>query len=307
MPFGSKASQARRAALAAIASETVSTTPSICASLPSLSPTSAVSFSLPNLPPLSASSSPSFPPAPIRVLPSDSFEAAISMPSTVLGTETLESSATDPSKLGPLASRVAVLNMASEKNPGGGWLRGASAQEEALCFRSTLASSLEKRFYPIAPRDGLYTKDVVIFRTAAADGHALMVPGTEPEKLPVVSVLSVAGIRKPETKKEGGRVVYKEEGDRVLMKDKMRLCLRMAAVGGHTMVVMGALGCGAFRNPVEEVARCWGEVLGEEEFGGWFKEVWFAVYDRRGEGNLEVFEEVLEGRKVGERCVVNMH
>lgn len=332
MPFGSKASQARRGALAAIAAETLSTTPSICASLPHLSPTIATSFSLSSLPPLDPSKSPSFPPAPIRVLPSDSFEAAISMPSAVLNipltgatSETaanaLKATAENPANvITPLAARVAVLNMASEKNPGGGWLRGASAQEEALCFRSTLASSLDRSLYPIAPRAGLYTRDVVIFRTSCADGHRLMAtaPGGSnsiaPEGLPVVSVLSVAGIRRPEVvrqreeeeeEEEGGRrgrgaMRFKDEGSRVLTKDKMRLCLRMAGTAGHTMLVLGALGCGAFRNPVGEVAWCWREVLGEEEFGGWFKEIWFAVFDRRGEGNLEVFREVLDGRVVAE-------
>ncbi|KAK5660600.1 hypothetical protein OQA88_13163 [Cercophora sp. LCS_1] len=290
MPFGSKASQARRAALAAIAHETVAQTPTVSAALPHLSPTKSTPYSLSTLAPLDPSKSPKFSKTSIRVVPSDSFEAAISMPSTVLG----DSENSNDSK----STRVAVLNMASEKNPGGGFLRGASAQEEALCFRSTLAASLHKNLYPIAPRDGVYTRDVIVFRTSAADGHELM-PFDEPEKLPVVSVLSVAGIRKPETKKEGGRVLYKEEGDRELTRDKMRLCLRMAAAEGHTLLVLGALGCGAFRNPVGEVANCWGEVLGEEEFKGWFREVWFAVYDRRGEGNLEVFKEVLEGANDG--------
>ncbi|KAK4464961.1 hypothetical protein QBC42DRAFT_303701 [Cladorrhinum samala] len=326
MPFGSKASQARRAALAAIAAETLSMTPSICASLPHLSPAAAATpFSLSSLAALDPSKSPCFPPAPIRVLPSDSFEAAISMPPAVLikpgSTVTtfeaaLKAAARNPANVveTPLAARVAVLNMASEKNPGGGWLRGASAQEEALCYRSTLASSLDGSLYPIAPRAGLYTRDVVIFRTSSADGHRLLTAtaaAAAPEELPVVSVISVAGIRRPEvvrqSKEDGGggrggrgEMRFKHEGSRVLTMDKMRLCLRMAGTAGHTMLVLGALGCGAFRNPVQEVARSWREVLGEDEFRGWFKEVWFAVLDRRGEGNLEVFREVLEGRAVAE-------
>ena len=141
-----------------------------------------------------------------------------------------------------------------------------------------------------------------------ADGHALMTPVVEVTKLPVVSVLSVAGIRRPAVKNsiEGGekRAVFGRDEDRELTKDKMRLCLRMAGTGGHAMVVLGALGCGAFRNPAGEVACCWVEVLGEEEFvGGWFREVWFAVFDRKGDGNLPVFEAALDGRRVGVRGV----
>jgi len=41
-------------------------------------------------------------------------------------------------------------------------------------------------------------------------------------------------------------------------------------------------------------------VLREEEFaGGWFKKIWFAVFDRRNEGNFEVFEAALDGKEIG--------
>jgi uncharacterized protein (TIGR02452 family) len=64
-------------------------------------------------------------------------------------------------------------------------------------------------------------------------------------------------------------------------------------------LVLGALGCGAFRNPPEEVAICWLEVLQEEEFGGgWWDTIWFAIYDTRNEGNFEVFEKILGGQEI---------
>jgi uncharacterized protein (TIGR02452 family) len=318
--------QNRRNALKQTAKETKAMTPTIAASLPHLNPTVSLRFALETLPPLDPAICPRFRlssdstshGAPISVLDSDSFDAAIAMPSTLLSlpqsdtsnqieTEKsilthLQSSCTSPSNLNPItAPRVAVLNMASEHNPGGGWLNGAAAQEEALCFRSTLASSLHKnRHYPIPDRSGVWTKDVVIFRTSMAQGHELMVPETEAEKLSVVSVLSVAGIRRPKVEVVNGKSVFAEERDRELTKDKMRLCLRMAATQGHTMVVLGALGCGAFRNPPEEVAECWGEVLREGEFaGGWFRGVWFAVFDRKGDGNLPIFKRWLDGKIVG--------
>ncbi len=75
----------------------------------------------------------------------------------------------------------------------------------------------------------------------------------------------------------------------------------MAGTKGHTMLVLGAIGCGAFRNPPEEVVRCWQEVLNEAEFaGGWFKEIWFAVYDRRNEGNFEIFKQAFDGKAICE-------
>lgn len=193
--------------------------------------------------------------------------------------------------------------MASNISPGGGWRKGARAQEEALCYRSSLYLSLHKRYYPWKQRQGIYTPDVVIIRSDQSSGHKLLMPEVNPEDLPVVSVLSIAALRRPPVDNitidtaDGGtiqRSVFARPSDRELTKTKMRLCLRMAASRGHGLLVLGALGCGAFRNPPKEVAHCWLEVLKENEFkGGWWEEIWFAVFDRRGEGNLEVFEEIL--------------
>lgn len=330
----------RRLALAAVAKETETTTPTIASSLPHLDPAKSEKLDLRTLPPLDASKCPRFKltnrpgfayGTTSRVLNQDSFDAALAMPSSTLDippsvgkptstveTEILEhlkSIAASPGNLDPTtAARVAVLNMASERSPGGGWLKGASAQEEALCFRSTLAASLHRVLYPIQQRAGLYTRDVVVFRTSMTDGHKLMIPATPASNLPVVSALSVAGIRRPDVKPVDeasgsaghkgnaakGPFVFADPAARELTKDKMRLCLRMAGARGHTMLVLGAIGCGAFRNPPEEVVRCWQEVLDEDEFaGGWFKEIWFAVYDRRKEGNFEIFSNVFDGKVVG--------
>ncbi|EXK87178.1 hypothetical protein FOQG_09440 [Fusarium oxysporum f. sp. raphani 54005] len=197
--------------------------------------------------------------------------------------------------------------MASHVSPGGGWLKGARAQEEALCYRSSLSLSLHRRYYPWRQRMGIYTPDVVIIRSDQETGHQLLMPTIQARNLPVVSVLSIAALRTPPVRKimlntPKGPVAsetYANSADRDLTKLKMRLCLRMAARRNHGLLVLGALGCGAFRNPPKEVARCWLEVLKEPEFqGGWWEEVWFAVYDRRGEGNLEIFEEILGGVEV---------
>ncbi|KAK0744248.1 hypothetical protein B0T18DRAFT_301958, partial [Schizothecium vesticola] len=362
------ASQDRRKALSTIAQETKALTPSVSASLDHLNTTLAISFSLDTLAPLSPTKCPGFALADapdklgtvIRVVDSDSFDAALSMPSTVLRVpapdgisatadssmavlEALKSHARCPENLNPTtAPRVAVLNMASEKNPGGGWLGGSTAQEEALCYRSTLAASLNKaKFYPIAAHAGLYTRDVVVLREEMGKGHGLLDGikeeggedvGAKRARLPVVSVVSVAGLRHPavkgagdieagegsagsettkrkwdgkgkgkekktKVKKSQGPLIFANPSDRKLTKDKMRLCLRIAANQGHTMVVLGALGCGAFKNPPGEVVACWSEVLSESEFGGgWFAEIWFAVLDRRREGNFEIFETALDGK-----------
>jgi len=324
----SQAHRDRRRALARVAQQTISMTPTVMADLPHLDATSSERLALETLPPLDPAACPQFAlpidpattprPArgtPIRVFNQDSFDAAIAMRTHISRTATssdaaaavtarllddLTATALKPDNISPTpATRVAVLNMASEKNPGGGWLNGSAAQEEALCFRSTLAASLHRRWYPIPARSGLYTPDVVVFKQGMDAKHALMpVPSSE---LPVTSVLSVAGLRRPQVRRgEGGRLVLAAAGARDLAKDKMRLCLRMAAARGHVLLVLGALGCGAFQNPPQEIAECWMEVLSENEFaGGWFKEIWFAVYDPRVDVNFGIFRDVFDGKTIG--------
>ena len=200
-----------------------------------------------------------------------------------------------------------LLTVNIKERPGGGWLGGATAQEEALCYRSSLALSLHKGYYPWKMNQALYTKDVVIIRSAMDSDHRLLVPDVRPADLPVVSVVSIAALCRPDKKTiqvTDGDVARKKEiftrpGDRELTKAKMRLSLRIAATNGHSSLVLGALGCGAFGNPTETVADCWREVLEEPEFsGGWWRHICFAVYDRRGEGNFEIFRKVLASLEV---------
>lgn len=291
-PKHSEAAKKRRAELAAVAKETQLALEDIIPDLPaSCAPDEAERVFYSSFPPLAAAECPKRNPSKthIHVVNGDSFNIAIRV------------GVPSPSDGG----NVAVLNMASHVSPGGGWLNGAMAQEEALCYRSSLSLSLHKRFYPWKQLMGLYTRDVVIIRSDMASGHKLYDPATQNYKF--VTVLSIAALRCPplktiqETTPSGvkEREVFAKDSDRIMTKDKMRLCLRMAARKGHRSLVLGALGCGAFCNPPEEVAMCWLEVLREQEFsGGWWDGIWFAIYDTKNEGNFEVFERVLDGVEI---------
>ncbi|KAI1326718.1 hypothetical protein F5Y16DRAFT_373829 [Xylariaceae sp. FL0255] len=210
--------------------------------------------------------------------------------------------------------RPAVLNFANSRKPGGGWMNGAIAQEEAICYRSSLALSLKRRQYPLHKDEGLYSQFVLVVREDMATGHHPI--NVEPEQLPVVSVLTVPALRNPEVHTFRYPTSYRVPGeppimtmrvkqifrydeDRDITKGKMRLALRMAAVHGHRRLVLGALGCGVFGNPPEDIAHGWLSVLREDEFSGnrWSK-ICFAVYDPKKEGNYEIFKQVLDGQKV---------
>ncbi|KAI9371477.1 hypothetical protein BJX61DRAFT_28551 [Aspergillus egyptiacus] len=194
---------------------------------------------------------------------------------------------------------VCVLNMASERHPGGGWLGGALAQEEALCYRSTLYATLKKKWYPLRKHEAIYSPTVVIFREGYENNHR-MLDLQQPQTLPVVSVVSIAAVRNPEVNTRTRPPTFADLDDRLWTKEKMRVILRVAVHNRHRSLVLGALGCGAFMNPNEAVANCWVDVLLEQEFRGWFHQIVFAVLkdNTQGSDNFEVFYRKLHGLRV---------
>lgn len=178
----------------------------------------------------------------------------------------------------------AVLNMASRRNPGGGVQTGAGAQEENLFRRSNLFQSLYQ-FAPFADKYGLrkskyqypldrnfggiYTPDAIVFRGTEQDGYPLL---DEPYRM---SFIAVAGINRP-TLKSPERIVLELVE---LVKNKIRTIFRIGLLHGHDSLVLGALGCGAFRNPPSHIARLFHEVMEEPEFKNKYRILLFAILD----------------------------
>ena len=194
---------------------------------------------------------------------------------------------------------VCVLNMASPLRPGGGFLDGATSQEESLCMRTTLYPSLWDDFYRLPELGGVWTPDVLVFRDSTPDAEDL----PKRERF-FVDVISAGTIRFPETntaakmQRNGDEerigcscgVSYCDR-DRELVTRKMRAVLRIAQSQGSEKLVLGAWGCGAYGNPVKEVAKIWRRVLlgtqRKAEHWAGIKEVVFAVPDR---AQLKEFE-----------------
>lgn len=197
---------------------------------------------------------------------------------------------------------VCALNMANAIWAGGGFRNGSLAQEEELCYRSSLIFTLKLRFYPMKEREAIYSPTVVIIRNGMNKDYKLL-DLKKPKSLPVVSVVSMAAFYNPRLSwPSSGPPTYMNLADRDLTKGKMRVILRVAAHNKHRRLVLGALGCGAFNNPREEVANCWAEVLREQEFQGWWETIAFAIVppppSLRERSNLEIFEEVLDGLSI---------
>lgn len=229
----------------------------------------------------------------------DRFEASAAV--TVSGKRTLEAASAY------LGQNVCVLNFASASNPGGGVVNGSSAQEEAICRCSTLYFCLTdqkmmKGFYyphrnrpnPLHNDDIIYTPGVMVLKTDTS----------YPERLPVekryaVNVVTCAApnLRENPTNtfngSDGNRPVsISDQNLMALHERRLRRILDVAVLEGNDTVILGAFGCGAFRNSPEVVARAAEHVI--EDYLHAFRNVEFAVYCRKNDDeNYRTFCRIL--------------
>jgi len=146
--------------------------------------------------------------------------------------------------------------------------------------RSDYNSTLDQNDYPILGVAGNYSPTIAIHRSTDETGYKKLEP-----PYPLVAGIAIAAINGPKVADMKSQYGYAPPGDvfgdpkeAQETRDKIRLCLRIAAHHGHTRIVLGAIGCGAFANPSERVAEMFLHVFMEEEFtGGWFEHVVFAV------------------------------
>jgi uncharacterized protein (TIGR02452 family) len=190
-----------------------------------------------------------------------------------------------------------VLNFASAKHPGGGFLSGARAQEESLARASALYACIEgSPMYPYhrARSDAMYTSwmihtpDVPVFRHE--ETGALL---EEPYACAFLTAPAPnAGVvlqRAPERRAELSAV----------LAERTARVLAIAAAHGHRHLVLGAWGCGVFENDPAEVALHFGRAFAGP-LGAHFDEVVFAVLDWSKERRfVRPFVEQFEGRAHG--------
>lgn len=175
-----------------------------------------------------------------------------------------------------------MLNFANDRRPGGGVASGAGAQEESLFRRTNLCETLRPDMYPIRDNEGIYTPRATVFRDTERNGCEML--GTPW----VGSFCTVPGLFHPRVSADGrlGR------HDVARLEQKIHTICQMGVRYGHDMLVLGALGCGAWGNPPTHVAEIFRKVLAH--YDGAFREVVFAIYDRVDtDDNFSVFSRVL--------------
>jgi uncharacterized protein (TIGR02452 family) len=188
-------------------------------------------------------------------------------------------------------SAVGVLNFASARNPGGGYLRGARAQEEDLCRCSALYTTLLQApdYYDAHRTDRdtryshrvIYSPDVPAYR----DNKSRLLP----EPYQVSFLTSPAPNAGALRRSDPGALA----GIRDLIVERAARVLAVALHHGVRVIVLGAWGCGVFANDPENVAGVFAFHLGAGgAFAGRFERVVFAVYDTSAaQSTIEAFRD----------------
>lgn len=187
---------------------------------------------------------------------------------------------------------LVLLNFASARNPGGGFINGAKAQEEDLARCSALVPCLETQpdYYEAnrQQRSMLYTDHLIyspnvpFFRTRSTN------------LLPELFVSSVITAPAPNA---GQHLDRNPDGRRELdatLERRAGYALWVAKHHGHRRLLLGAWGCGVFRNDPQRVATAFRSWLDAPQFADAFDLVHFAVFDpTRHRSNYNAFESVL--------------
>lgn len=202
--------------------------------------------------------------------------------------------------------KIAVHNFASATNPGGGVVRGASAQEECLCRCSTLYFCLDTKytwdwFYtphrvsqnPLHNDDIIYTPYVTVFKTDTASPARM--PESDWYQVDVITCAAPNLRERPSNRFNSGNQRVKITDKELLAIHEKRLSriLDVAVMAEREVVILGAFGCGAFMNRPEIVAQAAKNVI--KKYKKAFKVIEFAVYcGPRDETNYKIFSRVLK-------------
>ncbi len=165
----------------------------------------------------------------------------------------------------------AVLNMASHTKLGGGVANGAQAQEECL-FRCSNLFQISPDLYPLNENDIIWSKNVQFIKDASYNKIKTII--CDVITLPAVNLNTEMVSQIPDN--------YEE-----LMCNKIKLMCNLAIRNNINTLILGAWGCGVFKNDPYYVAQLFKQVLSYYDFT-----VIFAIINDHNSvrNNYEIFK-----------------
>ncbi len=177
-------------------------------------------------------------------------------------------------------AKMMCLNFASAKNPGGGFINGAEAQEESLARASALYASQLKvpEFYEQhrSMKSCIYTDSMIyspltpIFRNNNGD---LL------NNLMFCNFITSAAVNNGVVKRAEPNLIEKVESIMFNRIDKM---LALSYENRNDTLVLGAWGCGVFQNDPKLIANLF-KIHFNNKYKNVFKRVVFAVFTKNND------------------------
>ena len=186
--------------------------------------------------------------------------------------------------------KPAILNFASARHPGGGFINGSMSQEEDIAYRSTLYAalssipeyyeeSLSNMFDGLYFDKAIYTNGLVIIRDRNYDLSEPWLCDCVTAPAPNRGAALEHGVS--------------EAKIAAAMERRIDLALRAFILNGNRNIVLGAFGCGVFKNLPEPVAERFRKALFDNALIAHFDRVLFAIPNENSE-NCRAFRKIFQ-------------
>lgn len=173
--------------------------------------------------------------------------------------------------------KIAVLNFANPETPGGGVTNGAMAQEECLCRCSNLYPCLNQEsvfedYYNYHRKLGnhfytdriIYSPGITVFK----DEELQLMPQEDWFQVDVITCAAPYLAKRKHTNQKALLELF---------KGRVQNIFEVAAENNVDILILGAFGCGAFKNPPTVVAKAFHEVIDENKYREQFRKIIFAI------------------------------
>ena len=175
--------------------------------------------------------------------------------------------------------KVCVLNFASYKKPGGGFLSGASAQEESLCHESTLYNVLSRK-------QPYYLYNIGHTNRSLYTDRAIYSPDIVFQRETNVVKADVLTCAAPNFSAASKYQHVSQQENEVSLLNRVRFLLLIAKEQKLDVLILGAFGCGVFGQDPDVIAKMLHE---EVQRLCPAKKVVYAVPGAKSEENLKAF------------------
>lgn len=173
-------------------------------------------------------------------------------------------------KAGTFEGKTAVLNFASYNNPGGGYMKGMMAQEEAICHWSNLYEIISRKtdYYDW----NVNHKNKGMYQDRLLYTPDVLVLDAENGILDMVDVITCAAPNNSLGIRYGN---FSEEQCRGVFYNRMQFMMHIAAYNKVDNLILGAWGCGVFRNDPTFVAESLFKI--QQVYDGYFDKVLYVI------------------------------